>query len=59
MLHNVTCMNTEDGVVFICNSCGAHAFGGVEEIEHHRSCTPGDSKRWEAMIFGDDECQGE
>lgn len=29
-----------------CNDCGAHA-GKPEQIEHHKTCVPGESKKWE------------
>jgi len=32
--------------VFSCNDCGAHG-EDPREIEHHPTCTPGDSKKWE------------
>jgi len=32
--------------VYSCDNCGATA-QKVEEIQHHRTCTPGESKKWE------------
>ena len=37
--------NVVEGV-WQCNDCGAHA-DSKENIVHHDSCTPGESKRWE------------
>lgn len=34
-----------DGV-WSCNDCGAHATK-KEDIKHHASCVPGESKKWE------------
>ncbi len=29
-----------------CNNCGAHG-AKPEDIKHHKTCTPGEAKRWE------------
>lgn len=31
--------------VVCCDDCGAHA-AEVERIVHHRTCRPGESRRW-------------
>ena len=42
-MHEYT--NVVEGV-WQCNDCGAHA-DSKENVVHHKSCTPGESKRWE------------
>ena len=34
--------------VWQCNDCGAHA-DSKENVVHHGSCTPGESKKWEEI----------
>lgn len=44
--------------VWSCNNCGAHA-EKVEDIKHHKGCTPGESKKWEKFYSeqgSDDIC---
>ena len=32
--------------VCVCNNCGAHA-SSEKEIKHYKTCSPGESKKWE------------
>lgn len=34
------------GEVYVCDNCGAFA-KRAEDIKHHDTCTPGESKKWE------------
>jgi len=34
------------GTIWSCNDCGAHA-NKPENVKHHDSCKPGESKKWE------------
>jgi hypothetical protein len=36
-----------------CNDCGAHA-DKPENVKHHDSCTPGESKKWE-KFYGENQ----
>jgi len=36
----------EEAGVHVCNDCGAYA-ESPEQVEHHLTCKPGESKRWE------------
>ena len=44
--------NVVEGV-WQCNDCGAHA-DSKEDVAHHESCTPGESKKWEES-YGNEE----
>lgn len=35
-----------DDTICVCDNCGAFA-DSPENIKHHRTCTPGESKKWE------------
>jgi hypothetical protein len=43
----VTKLDTEDGVVYVCDNCGAHAFDKPEDIVHAKTCKPGECRWWE------------
>ena len=43
---NVMIDKTEVGDFQVCTDCGAYAEVG-KTLEHHISCTPGESKKWE------------
>lgn len=49
-MHNgeLTHIKIDDGGpdVYVCNNCGANAVE-INNIQHHDTCTPGESKRWE------------
>lgn len=52
-----TCTAEEDGFdIFSCDNCGAYA-GTPQDIQHHPTCRPGESKRWEEFYAeGGEEC---
>lgn len=37
--------------VCVCDNCGAHA-SSEKEVKHHKTCRPGESKRWE-KVYGE------
>lgn len=44
-----TCV--EDGI-YVCNDCGAYS-SSERTVKHHKTCSAGESKRWEK--FYDEE----
>lgn len=45
-MSEITIIDTEFGEFHTCNNCGASA-PTPEEIKHHPTCTPGESKKWQ------------
>ena len=41
----------DEAEVWVCDDCGAHA-ENKEDVKHHKSCIPGESKKWE-NIYGE------
>jgi len=42
--HEVTWVDHD---IVVCDNCGAHA-NKIKNIKHYPTCTPGESKKWEA-----------
>jgi len=40
--------------ICVCNNCGAFA-DSPEKIEHHKTCTPGEAKKWEKFYSRSNE----
>ena len=39
--------------ICVCDNCGAYA-PSKKEVKHHKTCRPGESKRWE-KIYSQEE----
>lgn len=44
--HTYTYVDTELGDYWYCDDCGS-AHQDADLIEHHKSCKPGEAKKWE------------
>lgn len=45
----------DEAEVWVCNDCGAFA-SKKEEVDHHTSCVPGESEKWE-KIYSEGEVE--
>ena len=45
-----------DDDICVCDNCGAHA-QSEGEIGHFKTCTPGESKKWE-QYYSEEEDEG-
>lgn len=57
--HEVTRIEIGSGEpdVYVCDNCGSHA-EEPKNIQHHATCTPGESKRWEMFYSKGNEEDG-
>jgi hypothetical protein len=44
----------DEAKVWVCNDCGASA-SRKEEVNHHKSCIPGESEKWEKIYSKEGE----
>jgi hypothetical protein len=45
-MDEITPIKTEYGTFYCCDNCGAHA-DDPNEIKHHATCKPSESKYWQ------------